>query len=73
MSRVNRWVWQGATYRDLYGFQLRQLRGDRRGGWVENLAWIALVLGVSLATVTALGVNINRIGGIINTALDKIK
>ena len=65
MIKVKALLWQVASLRDLYGFHLRQLRTDRRGGWIENIAWLALILGGSIATVSALG-------GSLKTIMDKI-
>jgi Flp pilus assembly pilin Flp len=52
---------------------LRRFRRDEMGtSMVEYSVLLAIVLGVAVATLTALGANITRIFGLVNTLLDAV-
>jgi Flp pilus assembly pilin Flp len=52
---------------------LRGLRMDETGtAMVEYSVLLAIVLGVAVVTLTALGANITRIFGLVNTLLDAV-
>jgi Flp pilus assembly pilin Flp len=52
---------------------LCRLRKDEIGtSMVEYSVLLAIVLGVAVATLTALGANITRIFGLVNTLLDAV-
>jgi Flp pilus assembly pilin Flp len=52
---------------------LRRFRMDEIGtSMVEYSVLLAIVLGVAVATLTALGANITRIFGLVNALLDAV-